>query len=279
MQDEVLNRLRNQINYTQKLYSIEQKRGVNAITNLRQEITLGEKNLAYSRKELEFMYKELEARRVQLKEYKAETEDSKELQADILRTEQAIRTLEDAIRDKGQANALAIMQLAELRRQLQEMLSPLEQMKAGVRKLQVQWENTANDFEGLSVRMGQSFENNMSSAIADWVDGTKNAKDAFRDFAETFLREINRMIIQMIVAKALAVALGIATSAGYSGVGTHGVETSAATHWSAGGLRHARGGILPHIKGFRSMSRGGVTGGPTVAFLGDNKSGRELVIP
>ena len=42
---------------------------------------------------------------------------------------------------------------------------------------------------------------------------------------------------------------------------------------------HATGGVLPSIKSFRKFSSGGLTGSPTMALLGDNASGRELVIP
>jgi hypothetical protein len=41
----------------------------------------------------------------------------------------------------------------------------------------------------------------------------------------------------------------------------------------------AHGGVLPHIKAFKRFSKGGMTSRPSLALLGDNASGKELVIP
>jgi hypothetical protein len=41
----------------------------------------------------------------------------------------------------------------------------------------------------------------------------------------------------------------------------------------------AHGGVFPHIKSFKRFSKGGMTSRPSLALLGDNPSGKELVIP
>jgi len=43
----------------------------------------------------------------------------------------------------------------------------------------------------------------MTDALSDWVDGTKSASDAFKDFASDFLKQIAKMIIQTTIFNAL----------------------------------------------------------------------------
>jgi len=69
----------------------------------------------------------------------------------------------------------------------------------------------------------------------------------------------------------LAKLVGIGTSAGTS---TLGGSASANIV-----IPKAHGGVIPNIKAFRAFSSGGMTSNPTMAILGDNPSGKELVIP
>ncbi|NIU83964.1 MAG: hypothetical protein GWN64_10955, partial [Candidatus Thorarchaeota archaeon] len=157
-----------EISLLQQKHSIEQKMGVNAIDTLRQQIALGERRMKLSEQELTDMRELLTERREQLTWLEGQREkfgglskEGRDLTQEIDRVEQQIRVLEDAIRNSGQASTLLYFQLEELKRQLQEMQSPILQIESGFRRLQVQWENQANDFEGLTVRMGTSFENNL----------------------------------------------------------------------------------------------------------------------
>ena len=75
------------------------------------------------------------------------------------------------------------------------------------------------------------------------------------------------MIIEWIAAKAF---MGIFGKILPTGLGIGGIANI---------TQEATGGVIPSIKAFRSFSKGGITGGTSMAILGDNRSGRELVIP
>lgn len=111
--------------------------------------------------------------------------------------------------------------------------------------------------------------------IKDLKDPVKQLGDAFHDFFKDLvdnMREVlNKWIAMQIVMGLVKVFTPMPTganAAGGYGTSTYNVDYGA-----------ARGGVLPQIKSFQSFSRGGLTGRPTLALLGDNRSKRELVIP
>jgi hypothetical protein len=69
--------------------------------------------------------------------------------------------------------------------------------------------------------------------------------------------------------------MGIMSAVGGSAAGTAADTTLGWTFY--GGKAH--GGILPRVNSFQRFSRGGITSSKTLAVLGDNPSGKELVIP
>jgi len=74
----------------------------------------------------------------------------------------------------------------------------------------------------------------------------------------------------------MGIAKGIA-SIPSAGAANLSAATAAGTSRALDSL--ATGGVTPQIKSFRSFSKGGMTGSPTLALLGDNASKKELVIP
>jgi TP901 family phage tail tape measure protein len=62
--------------------------------------------------------------------------------------------------------------------------------------------------------MFESWGNGMSGAISSFIEGTKSAKDAFNDFAMSFLQEIQRMIVKQIVFNALKSVAGMSFAEG-----------------------------------------------------------------
>ena len=115
----------------------------------------------------------------------------------------------------------------------------------------------------------------MNAEIARMEDPLENAKQGLKDFFKTFVEELQRAIIKLLVFTVMKKIAGLATSGGWeessTGLMVHSSDTP--------GLAMAHGGVLPHIESFRRFSSGGLTRNPTLALLGDNKSGRELIIP
>ena len=106
--------------------------------------------------------------------------------------------------------------------------------------------------------------------IDDLEDPIHNLKEAFKDFFKSLIDDIRAALSQWIAMQAVM-----------------GIVNSVAGAWQNPGYTGgnfspyvaAHGGVLPRIDAFQSFSSGGLTGNPTLALLGDNKSGRELVIP
>jgi hypothetical protein len=115
--------------------------------------------------------------------------------------------------------------------------------------------------------------NNEMSELQSQIDKTKDytyqLKKAFKDWAKNLIDDIGKVISRWLAMQLVMSAMGWAAPTGTPitlGAGTR--TTSVAT-----------GGVLPTIKAFKEFSQGGITGRPTLALLGDNQSGRELVIP
>jgi phage-related minor tail protein len=94
-------------------------------------------------------------------------------------------------------------------------------------------------------------------AIFDFIDGTKSAKDAFLDFARSFLTEIAKMIMQQMILNALKSVAG-----SYFG-------------FADGGIISGGTGQMMPIQAFAS---GGVVKRPTMAIMGEGKY-NEAVVP
>jgi hypothetical protein len=108
--------------------------------------------------------------------------------------------------------------------------------------------------------------------IDELEDPIKNLANTFREFALSVVEELQKIIIKMLVIKALKFALGGATGGGFAAFDQL---------FASGGFLGAKGGVMPGgtFKTFRRFASGGVTGGAGMAILGDNPSGKELVIP
>jgi hypothetical protein len=70
------------------------------------------------------------------------------------------------------------------------------------------------DVQKLSVSVGQTFAAGLSQSIVDFASGTKSAKEAFTDFARSFLMQVAQMILQMLILRALRSAFGFAAEGG-----------------------------------------------------------------
>ena len=121
--------------------------------------------------------------------------------------------------------------------------------------------------------------------IDDLEDPLKNAANSFKDFAKSVIDEIRNIInewiaMQIVTGLFKAVNTFFGSGTGETPTFDPGSNLGAANQLEAFYLtQHANGGILPKIQSMRAFATGGVTNGPNLALLGDNKSGREIIIP
>jgi ATP-dependent Clp protease ATP-binding subunit ClpA len=154
----------------------------------------------------------------------------------------------------------------------------VENLKGELAELSMEYEEAIS--EGDAARAAQ-LTNEMSKLkdeISDLEDPIHNLKEAFRSFFKDVVDGVRKMIIEWLVMKAITGIFGAATGAAAPAL-SGSVEGGMASFGITSLTGHAHGGILPNIKAFRAFSSGGVTSRPTLALLGDNRSGRELVIP
>ncbi|MFN4316550.1 transglycosylase SLT domain-containing protein [Acinetobacter parvus] len=119
----------------------------------------------------------------------------------------------------------------------------------------------------------------MTDAILDWVDGTKSASDAFRQFASDFLREIAQMILKQMIfnaVKAASSAFGFAeggftgyATGGYTGAGGKyqpaGVVHKGEVVWSQEDIKAWGGvGVVESMRKHRGYAEGGIVAAPTL---------------
>lgn len=100
-----------------------------------------------------------------------------------------------------------------------------------------------NEWNKRLVEGTELFASGLSDAIVDWASGLKDADDAFRDFARSFLSQIAKMILQQLILNAVQ-----------SGMRAVGLMPPAAVG--------AAGGIFP-----RAMSVGGTATVSSATYL------------
>lgn len=145
----------------------------------------------------------------------------------------------DALKKTGEARAEAV-------RQMEAMVTNLERIAAasGNDKLVLQAEQARAALEQLrsetdllAEKFDTIFKDAFSDAFTDFITNTKSAKDAFKAFTDSIVREVNRVVSQSI-ATDITNALGLGGGRGQGG-GVGGLL--AAVFGGAGGARF--GGI------------------------------------
>jgi uncharacterized phage infection (PIP) family protein YhgE len=105
-------------------------------------------------------------------------------------------------------------------------------------------EKQTTDVDRLQKTAAQNFASGFSQAFVDFISGTKNAGQAFGEFAASFMQQIAQMIMQMLVMRAITSMFG-AFGGGAAGGGGENFQL---TNSFA-----ARGGLFPNY-----MALGGV---------------------
>ncbi len=114
--------------------------------------------------------------------------------------------------------------------QLQQYAATVEDLNEKIDKLTFKdrWEKMAEGIQTLKtplselyyslIQIGEAVTENlatgMTDAIMSLVEGTKSAKDAFKEFAVSFLKEITKMILKATILYMIQSALGLAGGGG-----------------------------------------------------------------
>jgi hypothetical protein len=162
-------------------------------------------------------------------EFNSQREKQSEIQARLSIEEEriqnslrvgAISELE-ALQRTGEARAKSVSQLEAIVQKLEEvakasqnpaLILQAEQARASLEKLRSETDLLAQKFDTI-------FTDSFSNAFADFIDGTKSAKDAFRSFANDVVRQINKMVAEALT-KQLFQSMGFGSAGGASGIGT-----------------------------------------------------------
>jgi len=177
--------------------------------------------------------------------------------------------------------AADIIQLAIATEELTKEQINQKEAEAALKK---QIEDNQLLFQGLEVGV-----NTFTDAFVSFVDGTKGAKEAFEDFARSFLTQMLRMIVQALLFKAITASLGGLGGAFSSFLGgaakgaVTGTTTPVQQQFAARGDVMAPGpqllavnegpfqeAILPlqrNAQGILGVSGGGGGGGPTTIII------------
>jgi len=121
----------------------------------------------------------------------------------------------------------------------------------------------------------RSFASGLTSAMMAFADGTKTAKEAFKDFAREFIAQVAAMIVQMLILQAIKVAFGIKTE-GMADGGVVPGGVGDATPLATGGIVSGGLGRALPVRGY--AMGGPIVSSPHVALIGEG-SMNEAVVP
>jgi len=161
----------------------------------------------------------------------------------------------------------------------QEQQQEVENLKGEVNELkqeagELSAKGLLTDEEAKRFREITSEVDKLNQEINDLEDPIHNTAEAMKDAAKDMVDAIRKVINEWI---AMQIVMGLAKVVG---IGAGGIGSNASFQFGGPGSPWlAHGGVISNIKAFRAFSKGGMTSNPTMAILGDNPSGKELVIP
>lgn len=157
-------------------------------------------------------------------------------------------------RDRRRGLAGGLYSRAEsLRREQEEVRGTgmTDSFSRGFRGVTERFREEAQNFKSIGADIASSLQTNLGGAFADFITGTKSAKEAFADFGKSILNEVARIFAN----KAAAQLIGFATQAvfGIFGGGAPTGTTTTATQSSAPGVYapYAAGGFIKGGSGIR----------------------------
>jgi len=167
---------------------------------------------------------------------------------------------------------LPMLEAEAANRKFAESLEGMNPVKAGIKK---GFKNFTDSIPELGDAIADvtegalaSFASGMTSALMSMADGTKTAKEAWKDFARQFIADVGAMIVQMLILQAIKLAFGGAAD---GGVAEGGVEPVA----SGGVVTSGLGRAFP-VRGY--AAGGPIVSSPHVALIGEG-SMNEAIVP
>ncbi len=170
---------------------------------------------------------------------------------------------------------LELLGLAE-----EHILAILKQFKAQ-EDVMTRWKHS---LDTLGRDIAATFESSLGNLFGDLIDQTKSAKEAFEDFAKSFIKEV----LRMIAVKATLALIGGFAKGGIIQGGTGDIKKLAKGGVIEGGTseftKFATGGVIDGGTSrfsklpFVAAASGGVFSGPHMALIGEGKND-EAVVP
>jgi hypothetical protein len=154
----------------------------------------------------------------------------------------------------------------------QEQQQEAAELKEDLKGLQEEYDEAVSEGDAERVVEIADEMKNLRTQIDELEDPIENLKDSFKSFFKDLADSIRQAINDWI---AMQVVMGIVKAVSASTA----ASTSVGNTMSGAMEYNATGGVLPKITSFRRFSSGGMTGAPSLAVLGDNASGKEIVIP
>lgn len=142
-----------------------------------------------------------------------------------------------------------------------------ETVALSIRNIGVEIEELARVANVNFEKVKASAVDNLANAFGAIVDGTKTAKEAFSDFARSFIAQIAQMILRALALRAINAALGAAGGAG----GGFGTFLAGLGGGSRGGLFEIKNGMVGFAGGGRVQGRGTSTSDSIPAMVSDGE--------
>lgn len=153
------------------------------------------------------------------------------LQAQLARLQSAPQTLEVQKQILATQQQIAAVNMAK----------PLNEAQQAAKS----WGETLTEIKNNAVN---GIANGLTDAMLSVADGTKKAKDAFKDFAIEFLKNIAKMIIQAIILKAVQSAFGFDAGGGTPVIASGGFVSGAGTSTSERVMDDINNMRIPEIR-------------------------------
>lgn len=141
-------------------------------------------------------------------------------------------------------------------------------------KVREQWTNFTQQGSAAAVTFGSALQTNLAGSIESFLDGTRSAGQAFKDFGKLMIRSLIQMIAQFASLVILATAFNALTGGGFAGFGGFFGLTAAAkgASFGPGGVRRfADGGVVDRPTPFT------YSGGSRLGVMGE--AGPEAILP
>jgi hypothetical protein len=146
-------------------------------------------------------------------------------------------------------------------------LQQIDGLKAKLAELTAQSAESQSVWSSLGATLGEAFgkiPDTLASGLTDafmaFIDGTKSAEKAFKEFAVTFLKQVTQMVIQALLLRAITAGIGMAFGDGGA--------------FSGGKLLpFANGGAFAGGKQIKAFASGGVVSSPVAFPMAGGRTG------